>query len=643
MRSIGLWKRTRWIAALVCAAATAWADGIDDFQLLKAVPADVTLVSSTRAHKGQEWLSAQTKKVWEEFEKARLDRELKRILKAAATEAGTPPEQFDEQWQKVSDLAASVDWTGLCARESAWAMKMGFPGAEHVLLCMPEADKVGPSFDGLTGVLKMLAGIDATALTLSTDEKDGTVVHTLAPNAFPFPMSLTLARHKDVILIGFGPGLTEQTLAVLQGKGGESMAKNPRMLDALKKLPAPTDSLMFLDTAKLFSQTRELINQLMGMMPLPAPDSPEYATAQRVLKLPFKVIDMIDLWEYTASVSSTDGMKTTAESITLLRKDAKSRAMYPVVYGNGPIADPLKYVPQNASEFSVSSGIDLLALWTTMMKFIKEDVPDSEEMFAALDNVKTDMGIDIEKDVVSLLQGGMLSVSSGGSGGGDWAVMLKLRDEAKAKEMLAKALEHADAAIKAQGGDGSEGGGKAAAPVTITDATIEGVEGFKSLGIAQLAMIMPGKPTFGIKDGWFVLASSPGGVASVFATAAGKNDNFSKNERFLKEGLPPGKNVTSLSFSDDTKFGEEMGTLLGMVPMINMFAPDVAKNPVANGMINMVGKLGRVFRKMDYFLSSASQSTIDGDVVMTKSVTNYREPPAPKTPPAGESENKPPQ
>ncbi|RMF71077.1 MAG: hypothetical protein D6744_18480, partial [Planctomycetota bacterium] len=53
----------------------------------------------------------------------------------------------------------------------------------------------------------------------------------------------------------------------------------------------------------------------------------------------------------------------------------------------------------------------------------------------------------------------------------------------------------------------------------------------------------------------------------------------------------------------------------------------VAKNPVVGTLLRMAPKLGRVARKIDFLLSSASQTTKNGNVLHTKTVMNYREPP----------------
>jgi hypothetical protein len=306
----------------------------------------------------------------------------------------------------------------------------------------------------------------------------------------------------------------------------------------------------------------------------------------------------------------------------VLRGDAQSRALYPVVAGNQPLADPLKYVPENAGEFSVCSGINLPALYQAVMKVIREDVPGGQGVIDGLETMKAESGWDLENDIIGWIGGGFTTFSVPGPtpySPSDFVVMLSVRDEAKAREIIDRLAALAAPMLVNQNG-------------SIVDAQIEGAEGFKTVVHPMLAMLPIGKPTIGVKDGWLFIGSSPDMIVTTTEVAAGKLANFSKNERFLKEGIPPEGSVTSLSFTDLTKLGEELGSVLQMVPMIGMMAPDLMKDPKMQSLLSMVGKAGRVVRKLDFFQSSASRTTFDGKMFVTKSIITYREPPVPTKP-----------
>ena len=112
-------------------AQPAVAGGIDDFRLTRAIPADAMVAYHTRDHAGQEFVQKQFERVWAAVEKQGFDRDFKRLMRGAMQDAGEDVEQFDAQWQKITDLAAGIPWSQLCAREFAFALKIGMPAGAH--------------------------------------------------------------------------------------------------------------------------------------------------------------------------------------------------------------------------------------------------------------------------------------------------------------------------------------------------------------------------------------------------------------------------------------------------------------------------------------------------------------------------------
>jgi hypothetical protein len=136
---------------------------------------------------------------------------------------------------------------------------------------------------------------------------------------------------------------------------------------------------------------------------------------------------------------------------------------------------------------------------------------------------------------------------------------------------------------------------------------------------------------FGVKEGQLFIGSGPEIVSTALEVGAGKHDSFAKNERFVQEGLPLGQNVTSFSFEDLTRWGEELGQAFAMAGLAQMMMPPEAqKNPAIVTIMSIVNKVGRVVRTLDFYRSSCSVSTFDGKITTIKSVTNYQEPPKPK-------------
>ncbi|MGE0480655.1 MAG: DUF3352 domain-containing protein [Phycisphaerae bacterium] len=629
-------QRAAWVIVFgLCAAAGAQAGGLDDFPLLKAIPADAHMVHAARDHAGREFLKKQEARVWDAVSKSNLDRSIRRFFKTTVEAEGGDVEEFERHWQQMSDLLAGVDWAALCSREWAFAMKSQPPVVELLMLLKPPADKIEDTTRGLAAFLKTLSSLAPDALELTEEKADGLDLHRLGFSGAPFPFAVTIASYKDTIIVTLGSAWFEQTLAALKGKAeGGAIADAKRFTEAFKALPAPKDSLTFIDVSKLMESGQAGIDMGLAAVKGQEGGADDAADGQAVeseavrgLNSIKKLIDGFDLWEHVAMVSATDGMKTVADEIAVFKPGAEKKMFYPVFFGNGSIKDPLRYIPMNAGNVSVGSGIDWAKLYSTSVSFIEKELPNGAEMIEQWKTIQADeLNLDVEKDVFGWIQGGYASFAVPGAtqySPGEFAFMIRVRDEAKANEMIGRLFEAVGPLAQAQG-------------VSITDVETDGLAGFRSVFHPLVGMIGLKEPTIGVKEGFLFFGSSPKVIASALAVGSGTGDNFSKNERFMAEGIKPESNVVSLSFADQTRFGAEVGQALKMIPAVaNMMG--AGQDPKARAMLSILGDVGRIVEKMDYFLSTSAQSTMDGKVAKTKRVTNYREPPPPPAPKEGEN------
>jgi hypothetical protein len=254
-------------------------------------------------------------------------------------------------------------------------------------------------------------------------------------------------------------------------------------------------------------------------------------------------------------------------------------------------------------------------LYQEIIKFVSNEIPDAKEN---IEEFKTQMPVDIEKDILGWIQGNVVTFSTPGATAfapGEFAWLVRVSDEKKANEMLTLLYENVEPMLAGQNG-------------ALQDAQIEGAEGFKSVLHPMIGMMGMKSPTIGVKDGWLFFGSSPDVITKSLETAAGKADSFAKNERFLKEGIPPKGDVYGLSFTDMTNLSDQLGQMLQMVPMMQMaMGAEAAKNPVLQAAFGMVSKFGKVARELNFFQSQASLTTSDGKLVTTQTVVNYRKPP----------------
>ena len=627
-------QRAKWmfggcliVSLLAWTAGAVAAEGLDGFKLLRAIPADAMIAVNGRHHDGQAFLNEQFERVWAAVEKQHFDRDIKRLLKAMVEEDGGDVEAFDEQWRQMMDLAAGVQWSKLAKQEMAFGMKLGLPsGVDWVLLFVPPKDEVIADYQGLAAILEKLAGLDVGGgMTLSAEETEGnTVVRRLSLGNEMLPLTLTLARCDDVLLLGFGSSMPEQALALLRGESDAavaSLASTERFKAAFAKLPPPTDELAFIDVARLMGACRTFAQMAAGIGAMQPEEGGSESQPASPLAFLTTLVDEFNLWDYVASVARTEGMQTVTEEITVLQPDAKTKAFGKVFYGGKPLAEPLKYIPKEATGVSVGGGMDFQALYQAIVEFVGKEVPEGKALLTEWELRQEEMGFDVEEDLLAWIGGGYATFSApiptpfmpG------WVLILEVKDEAKAAKTLEMISEQLTAMLGAQGAG-------------VEDAKLPDIEGFKQVILPPAAMMIPGlgTPIFGLKDGHLFVANGPKVLTAALAVADGKQEGFDKNERFIAEGLPLGENVTGFAFQDLSGWANEVSQVLSMVGMLPMMAPDLAKNPVANTAIFIVSKAAKVVKELNFYRSKCTVTSFDGSTAYAKGVLHYQEPPKPR-------------
>jgi predicted RNA-binding protein YlxR (DUF448 family) len=631
--------RSRWIAVglvTLLAATTLAANPVDNFKLAKAVPADTMLVVHARNHEGMAFVNEQMERVWKAVERQHFERILEKLLKDMAQ--GQDDEQFEQWWQQVRDLASGVEWSLLAEREFAFAMKLGMPtGSEWVALMMPPADRVGDNFDALAAILRNVAELSPEQLELTSDGAGQNVVHRLFMANAPVPLGVSLARHDDVIMVAFGTSMVEQSLALLRGDLDPSAAalmSTPRFKDALSGLPAAKDSVAFVDVARMMPMMRTFAQVLaaQGGAAMDSGDSPESqpATPENPLEALLPLIDAIDVWDYVAAVQSTEGKESTKHQVVVLRDGAPQKALYRILYANDPITDPLKYVPASATTVSVTSGIDMQALYDETVKFIGQHIPDGEMMLEMWEQNRATMPIDPERDILAWMDGRFTSFTVPGRTAysqPQWLWMLDVKDEEQAQASLERIYALMTEQLAEQGGG-------------VEDATIEGAEGFKQIIVPMPMGMLIGRPAVGVHEGKLWIANGPEVVELAMKTGAGDEPGFKGSARFKEEGLPLPDKLVGFGFSDLSSLGEDLGTQLQLLSF-GLNAAGIAKQPGGQTLVMLLAKVGNVVRELNFFRSSCTVTSFDGRVSHAKTVVHYQEPPQPKKPGAAPAEEPP--
>jgi hypothetical protein len=202
--------------------------------------------------------------------------------------------------------------------------------------------------------------------------------------------------------------------------------------------------------------------------------------------------------------------------------------------------------------------------------------------------------------------------------------MMKVNDEAKAREMIDGGVAML-AGMMAQGNQ---------APLTTQPAKQPELEGFTSITHPMMMMFL--RPIYGFSDDYLIIGSSENAIARCLKTAHGEAPSVRENKRFKAEGIIPDGPVTSISFADKSKMGQEMAQVLGMLGMVGGMLPiEGEEAEIVRVIFSTLQKLTPVVAQINFYKSEASVTTFDGKVYRTETVVNYKEP-APPEPEEGE-------
>ncbi|MBU0617635.1 MAG: hypothetical protein KKI02_07950 [Planctomycetes bacterium] len=337
-----------------------------------------------------------------------------------------------------------------------------------------------------------------------------------------------------------------------------------------------------------------------------------------------RLADAVAILDYAATVESTDGYAVRTESVSVLVPDAKDRPIWAVFGDRQQLANFDKYLPQEAISFSVSGGFDVGELY----KFLEDSVrllgPMGEEALAKWAEIQKTLGVNVQKDIVGWIDGGFISVTLADGRGSVW--LFKVTDEQVAREKVGAAVDFLSTKLMEAVAQNPALAAIAMLSVQTSPAEHEQLEGFQNLHFAM----SPQPAVWGVADGYLIFGSSADAAALCMATAKGEHPNIRNNARAMSEALVPAGPFASVALTDRRNLGEELATGMGVGSMVcgmlGAAVPEPKVRPVIAKISGMLAKLTPVVRKIDFYKSTASHTTFDGQMWHTRGVTHYFSP-----------------
>jgi hypothetical protein len=652
------------------------------FPLTKAFPADAFIAVAARSNPERKFLDDHWARVSKAFMQSGICGDVwDMVIDAMNDENADKAEDLREKFTK---LTGEVQWCKLFDQEMIYAGRFIAPSPaspvpfEGVLLGRLSAAEAQTNYKGLKTVIeevvKLFESEGAEGIVTSNETKEGDIsIVRLTPTGLP-TVGICVASWKDIVAISYGgTSIIEECVKLLKDEG-KGLTSSPKFKAAFAKLPPAEDSLVFFDPSIMLEKMGGFMN--MGRQMAARERSGEKKTKKKsktvtrrrsgddddadadeddasttdkgdakskggedseenedaaMMNMVHKLLAEMMVFDYIAEVEWTDGLKVYSSEHVAIKPGAEDRPVIKFLSSGKPVGDFARFVPKEAGDFSVSSGMNFSKLYHSVRDFVADNVPGGGETIEEFDTLqKEQWKLDIDKDILSLFDGGMIHVSMGN----DWVMMLRVTDAAKASEQVSALFEKLNEAL------GEEN------TLTMTPVKVLG-KSFTQVTHPMFMMMGGFAPIWGCAEDHLIIGTSAKAVTTCLKTARGEHPNITKSKRFVDEALAPkGSSICGVSFTDESKMAAELQQVIGALSMALGFAtmgmqdaPPQVK-AIIGALPQMLAKLGPVVGKMDFFQSSAEYSTFDGKGWLTHRVQNYK-PPRPPEPDSAKGDEDP--
>ncbi len=326
----------------------------------------------------------------------------------------------------------------------------------------------------------------------------------------------------------------------------------------------------------------------------------------------------VGILDRVAMVEFTEGYAVRSETITLLASDAAQRAIYPVIARPPVPGDWARFLPKEARSFSVSSGVDFAALHTFIENSVRMLGDRGASLLERWQEIQADVGFDLRADALAWMAGPIVTVTLANDLGSVW--LLEVSDEKLAREKVSAAVEFLVTRLIDAAAEVPMLGMLMVTRAPVQDERLEGFE--------NLHFVMSPRPVvWGVSDGHLLIATSADAAALCLSTARGTHPNVRENSRLIAQAIMPTGPFAHMHLTDQRQLGESLATGAGVAAAIlsaaGPFIPDVEARALMGRLAGMAAKLAAVARTIDFYESTASCTTFDGQAWHTKAVTHY--------------------
>ncbi len=590
---------------LASAAFPALADDLRD-----GVPSDVFMATYHVHNPEREYLNQHYEHVWATIEETQIITKFVDAVKKNIPDDEL--EHVEEVWGMLEEAIAPIQWEALSkCTESVYAQKMAMPTSQHLLLLRVPDEGAASFAEGITNLFNLAEESSNGEVTVETASVNGATLTWLHPVRAEVPFSPCVGVMGDVFIFSSQQEFARESLGLLADPSAASKFDDERLTEALTHLPEMEDGVTFFDGRALFSQMggiSEFIRRQAGNEP----------DAERAATLIDTLIDEIDAFDFEVTVEYTDGYQNRAASFGRLSERAPNTVLGQMVLNQELFEDWSRWVPENATAYSLQSGINLHPLYDWAMKTIPEQIPEAQEgldMFEALQN---EHDLHLDADLLQSFSGETVSITlpadpnSPLAAAGESVTFMKCDNPERIHELLERLVDLPQLA-----------------QFNVSLEEVEDLEGFEAVSIGALATSGI-TPIVGFHDGWMVIATSAEAVQTVLATRASSGPTVADSEAFEKFDLEVEGPVHAISYSNTGEATRQMAMGIqqvgAMLPLLTASLPPEAAP--ARDFLALIPSVGRIVGSLDFFEEqlSVTQPGPDGLSYIRHSVTLVRPP-----------------
>jgi hypothetical protein len=467
------------------------------------------------------------------------------------------------------------------------------PFNQYVVACRLTSEDAADCERAVKQVFELGTEWSEGKLSVESNDSDDVTVTTLRlPEKSPY--HFCVARLDDVVLFCTKPELIRQCVEQLQDSSGESKFDDPRFKSALKQLPEAEDAIFIFDG-------RQLWEDLGGIGDFIREHEPNDEKAQRVAKVLDDVFKEIAFLDFVAGVEYTEDGQNRAASFGKLADNAEDTLLGKALSQGKPFEDWEKWIPADATSYSLGTGVNLYVLYDGILKYVREEFPEAHEALDKWDEIQKKVEVDLGHDILENFTGEYVSVTlpvenASGQKTAQQITALRCNNPDKIHELIERAVDGINQLPAAKGQN-----------IELVDSEDEDLEGFQEIH-ANILKALGTQPVIGFQDGWMILASDDDAAKKLAAVRSGDEEAIDQAERLKQFNLEAEGPVYAVSYSD---VGEGIRQAADAIDKAGMMAPmfigmaaqgaNAEQMKAVQEAIGLLPSIAKVIRKFDFY------------------------------------------